>query len=311
MNHIVSIAQFDRKRFDRVFLLALHLRLIEEGQREPKIPVSELLKGTRVGLLHVRRMNETHLVGFQKAAQSLGAKVRPAFARDSGQMLSVLRKMRGENVDAVVLNHPDQEQLLELMEKAPLPIIKAGDPNGAQPLKAIVELKTLLDLGVPTKFFRVVLTGDFETLDLAAFVTALAAYKEAGLTYDFQLVFCAPKSRHPSESDIAWMAENNFRWRATTSIEDALSAAEAVYQGPVLESENPLVFVTPEDVRRFAKNPDDLAVFLPKSWPQGHVNPWKSVDLPGCVFTDNEALTYRLTQALLLHTLKPDWPHPE
>ncbi|WP_370590199.1 aspartate carbamoyltransferase [Tessaracoccus sp. SD287] len=140
--HLLSVAQFDRDRLERLFELADVVDPIAGRQS-----VCTVLDGAVLGSLFFEPSTRTRL-SFESAFLRLGGEVTTTtgFTFSSmakGESIEDTSRVISGYSDVLVVRHPDEGSVAQFAAASTVPVMNAGDGAGEHPSQALLDSYTL------------------------------------------------------------------------------------------------------------------------------------------------------------------------
>ncbi len=226
---ILSLKEFERNEFFRVFEVAEKLEPIARNRRN-----SELLKektlvaafyqpSTRTRLAHEAAMHRLggHVVGFADPKMTRAGDFYQESIKDTVKMLEYYG-------DAIVMRHFQQGAPHEAAKWASIPVINGGDGWGEHPTQILTDLYTVLREKGRIDGLKWLAVGDMRMRTMHSLGYALSQF-------DCPITFVAPPDMGLTPEFKAEMKQLSVNFDEKEHVEQAIAAADVILVEPVVQ----------------------------------------------------------------------------
>ncbi len=226
---ILSLKEFERNEFFRVFEVAEKLEPIARNRRN-----SELLKektlvaafyqpSTRTRLAHEAAMHRLggHVVGFADPKMTRAGDFYQESIKDTVKMLEYYG-------DVIVMRHFQQGAPHEAAKWASIPVINGGDGWGEHPTQILTDLYTVLREKGRIDGLKWLAVGDMRMRTMHSLGYALSQF-------DCPITFVAPPDMGLTPEFKAEMKQLSVHFDEKEHVEQAIAAADVILVEPVVQ----------------------------------------------------------------------------
>ena len=226
---ILSLKEFERNEFFRVFEVAKELEPIARNRRN-----SDLLKektlvtafyqpSTRTRLAHEAAMHRLggHVTGFSDAKMTRAGDWYQESIKDTVKMLEFYG-------DVIVMRHFQQGAPQEAAKWASVPIINGGDGWGEHPTQILTDLYTVLQEKGRIDGLKWLAVGDMRMRTMHSLGYALTQF-------DCPITFVAPPDMSLTEEFKAELRQYNLNFKEADHVEQAIAEADVILVEPVVQ----------------------------------------------------------------------------
>ena len=226
---ILSLKEFERNEFDRVFEIAARLEPIARNRQN-----SDMLKGktlvtafyqpsTRTRLAHESAMHRLggHVTGFSDAKMTRAGDFYQESIKDTVKMLEFYG-------DVIVMRHFQQGAPMEAAKWASVPIINGGDGWGEHPTQILTDLYTVLREKGRIDGLKWLAVGDMRMRTMHSLGYALSQF-------DCPITFVAPPDMSLTPEFKAELSQYSVNWKEAEHVEQAIAEADVILVEPVVQ----------------------------------------------------------------------------
>jgi aspartate carbamoyltransferase catalytic subunit len=226
---ILSLKEFEREEFFRVFQVAEHLEPIARDRRN-----SDLLKhktlvtafyqpSTRTRLAHEAAMHRLggHVTGFSDAKMTRAGDFYQESIKDTVKMLEFYG-------DVIVMRHFQQGAPHEAAKWASIPIINGGDGWGEHPTQILTDLYTVLREKGRIDGLKWLAVGDMRMRTMHSLGYALTQFA-------CPITFVAPPDMSLTDEFKAELRQYSLDFREADHVEQAIADADVILVEPVVQ----------------------------------------------------------------------------
>jgi len=226
---ILSLKEFERNEFFRVFEVAKELEPIARSRRN-----SELLKektlvtafyqpSTRTRLAHEAAMHRLggHVTGFSDAKMTRAGDFYQESIKDTVKMLEFYG-------DAIVMRHFQQGAPHEAAKWASIPIINGGDGWGEHPTQILTDLYTVLVEKGRIDGLNWVAVGDMRMRTMHSLGYAMSQFA-------CPITFVSPPEMSPTEEFKSELRQLSVDFSEAEHIEQVIAKADVILVEPVVQ----------------------------------------------------------------------------
>lgn len=228
---ILSLKDFDRAEFSRIFEVADELAPIARNRRN-----SDLLKdktlvtafyqpSTRTRLAHEAAMHRLggHVTGFSDAKMTRAGDFYQESIKDTVKMLEYYG-------DVIVMRHFQQGAPQEAAKWASVPIINAGDGWGEHPTQVLTDLYTVLNEMGTIDGLTFLCIGDMRMRTMHSISYALTQF-------DCKVIYVAPPEMSLTDEFKAELKNYNLQFVEAPHVGDVIQEADVIYMEPVVQAD--------------------------------------------------------------------------
>ncbi len=226
---ILSLKDFERNEFERVFETARDLEPIARSRRnsdmlrEKTLVTAFYQPSTRTRLAHEAAMIRLggQVTGFADAKMTRAGDFYQESIKDTVKMLEFYG-------DVIVMRHFQQGAPHEAAKWASVPIINGGDGWGEHPTQILTDLYTVLKEKGRIDGLKWLAVGDLRMRTMHSL-----AY---GLTqFDCPITFVSPPDMSLTEEFKAELHQFNLNFREVEHVEQAIGEADVILVEPVVQ----------------------------------------------------------------------------
>jgi aspartate carbamoyltransferase catalytic subunit len=226
---ILSLKDFERNEFSRVFEVAKTLEPIAKSRRN-----SDLLKdktlvtafyqpSTRTRLAHEAAMHRLggHVTGFADAKMTRAGDFYQESIKDTVKMLEFYG-------DVIVMRHFQQGAPHEAAKWASIPIINGGDGWGEHPTQILTDLYTVWQEKGRLDGLKWLAVGDMRMRTMHSLGYALTQF-------DCPITFVAPPNMSLTDEFKAELKQYSLNFKEVEHVEQAIAEADVILVEPVVQ----------------------------------------------------------------------------
>jgi aspartate carbamoyltransferase catalytic subunit len=226
---ILSLKDFERHEFERVFDVAEELRPYAENRQNTDLLVEKTLvtafyqPSTRTRLAHEAAMHRLggHVTGFADPKMTRAGDFYQESIKDTVKMLEFYG-------DVIVMRHFQQGAPHEAAKWASIPIINGGDGWGEHPTQILTDLYTVYREKGQIDGLRWLAVGDMRMRTMHSL-----AY---GLTqFDCPITFVSPPDMSLTEEFKAEIEQYSLNFTEAEHVEQAIAEADVILVEPVVQ----------------------------------------------------------------------------
>ncbi|MFZ3150908.1 MAG: aspartate carbamoyltransferase [Anaerolineaceae bacterium] len=226
---ILSLKDFERNEFFRVFEVAQELEPIARSRRNSNLLAEKTLvtafyqPSTRTRLAHEAAMHRLggHVTGFSDAKMTRAGDFYQESIKDTVKMLEFYG-------DVIVMRHFQQGAPQEAARWASIPIINGGDGWGEHPTQILTDLYTVLSEKGHLDGLKWLAVGDMRMRTMHSL-----AY---GLTqFDCPITFVAPPEMSLTPEFKEELKQYNLNFKEAEHVEQAIAEADVILVEPVVQ----------------------------------------------------------------------------
>ncbi len=226
---ILSLKEFEREEFFRVFQVAEELEPIARDRRNSDILANKTLvtafyqPSTRTRLAHEAAMHRLggHVTGFSDAKMTRAGDWYQESIKDTVKMLEYYG-------DVIVMRHFQQGAPAEAARWASVPVINAGDGWGEHPTQVLTDLYTVLREKGTIDGLTFLCIGDMRMRTMHSI--------SYGLTqFDSEVIYVAPPEMSLTEEFKAELKGYNLRFTEAEHVAQVIHKADVIYMEPVVQ----------------------------------------------------------------------------
>ncbi len=228
---ILSLKDFERNEFERVFAVADELRPIAERRRNDDLLKEKTLltafyqPSTRTRLATEAAMHRLggHVLGFSDAKMTRAGDFYQESIKDTVHMLEYYG-------DVIAMRHFQQGAPAEAARWASIPVINCGDGWGEHPTQVLTDLYTVRrELG-GIDGQRWLLVGDMRMRTMHSILYAFSQF-------DVEAYVCAPEDMSLLPEFKEEIAEKDVSFTEVESVEKVIGEVDVIYMEPVVQAD--------------------------------------------------------------------------
>jgi len=226
---ILSLRDFERNEFERVFEVCDELAPIARNRRNTDLLVGKTLltafyqPSTRTRMATEAAMHRLggHVLGFSDAKMTRAGDFYQESMKDTVHMLEFY-------ADVIAMRHFEQGAPAEAARWASVPVINCGDGWGEHPTQVLTDLYTTRQELGTLDGLTFLLVGDMRMRTMHSILYAMSQF-------DLQaLVVCPPEMSLLPEFK-AELDERSVRYTEVPSVAEAIADADVIYMEPVVQ----------------------------------------------------------------------------
>ncbi|MBN1217305.1 MAG: aspartate carbamoyltransferase [Anaerolineae bacterium] len=226
---ILSLKDFERHEFERVFDVAEELRPFAENRQNTDLLTEKTLvtafyqPSTRTRLAHEAAMHRLggHVTGFSDPKMTRAGDFYQESIKDTVKMLEYYG-------DVIVMRHFQQGAPHEAAKWASIPIINGGDGWGEHPTQILTDLYTVYREKGYLDGLRWLAVGDMRMRTMHSL-----AY---GLTqFDCPITFVSPPDMSLTDEFKAELEQYSLNFKEAEHVEQAIADADVILVEPVVQ----------------------------------------------------------------------------
>ena len=228
---ILSLKEFERADFERVFETCDELAPIAKGRRNTDLLKDKTLltafyqPSTRTRMSTEAAMHRLggHVLGFSDAKMTRAGDFYQESMKDTIHMLEFY-------ADVIAMRHFQQGAPAEAALWASIPIINCGDGWGEHPTQVLTDLYTIeKELGsIDGKTF--LLVGDMRMRTMHSILYALSQF-------DTKAYVVGPPEMSLTDEFMLELDARNVRYEAAESTEEVIAECDVIYMEPVVQAD--------------------------------------------------------------------------
>jgi aspartate carbamoyltransferase catalytic subunit len=226
---ILSLKEFEREEFFRVFQVAEHLEPIARDRRNSDLLSHKTLvtafyqPSTRTRLAHEAAMHRLggHVTGFSDAKMTRAGDFYQESIKDTVKMLEYYG-------DVIVMRHFQQGAPHEAAKWASIPIINGGDGWGEHPTQILTDLYTVLREKGHIDGLKWLAVGDMRMRTMHSLGYALTQF-------DCPITFVAPPDMSLTDEFKAELNQYSLNFKEAEHVEQAIGDADVILVEPVVQ----------------------------------------------------------------------------
>lgn len=221
--HVVSVAQFDRTRLERLYGLADACAEIAAGRGR-----SEAMRGRLLINLFFEPSTRTRL-SFGSAFLRLGGTVESTVDESfssmaKGETLEDTIRVIDGYADVIVLRHKEKGAARRASAVATRPVINAGDGPGEHPTQALLDLYTVRKERGAIDGLKIAMVGDLlNGRTVHSLARLLANFS------DVSIVFASPAILGMPEALLQELTQCGVKWSIAPTLHDAIAMSDVLY----------------------------------------------------------------------------------
>jgi aspartate carbamoyltransferase catalytic subunit len=226
---ILSLKEFERQEFFRVFEVAEELEPIARNRRNSTMLAEKTLvtafyqPSTRTRLAHEAAMHRLggHVTGFSDAKMTRAGDWYQESIKDTVKMLEFYG-------DVIVMRHFQQGAPQEAAKWASVPIINGGDGWGEHPTQILTDLYTVFREKGHIDGLNWVAVGDMRMRTMHSLAYALTQF-------DCPITFVAPPEMSLTEEFKSELRNYSLNFSEAEHIEQVIAKADVILVEPVVQ----------------------------------------------------------------------------
>jgi len=250
---ILSLKDFEREEFERVFEVAQRLEPMARDRRNGDLLKHKTLvtafyqPSTRTRLSHEAAFIRLggSVLGFADAKMTRAGDFYQESIKDTVHMLEFYG-------DALVMRHFQQGAPHEAAKWASIPVINAGDGWGEHPTQVLTDLYTLHRERGRIDGLNFLCVGDCRMRTMHSIGYALTQF-------DCEVTFVSPPDMALGEEYKKDFRAKGLRFREATHVDEGLGKADVVYMEPVVQADYTKGRVDATDVKK-GLTPDNFKI---------------------------------------------------
>jgi len=228
---ILSLKDFERDEFFRVFEVAEKLRPIAEERRNSDLLADKSLvtafyqPSTRTRLATEAAMHRLggHVLGFSDAKMTRAGDFYQESIKDTFHMLEYYG-------DVVAIRHFQQGAPAEAAKWASVPIINCGDGWGEHPTQVLTDLYTTWRERGRVDDLTFLLVGDMRMRTMHSILYAFSQF-------DVKAYVVAPPEMSLLPEFTAELDERSVQYEVADSVEKVIAESDVIYMEPVVQAD--------------------------------------------------------------------------
>ncbi len=226
---ILSLKEFERQEFFRVFEIADRLRPIADNRQNSDLCADKTLvtafyqPSTRTRLAHEAAMHRLggHVTGFSDAKMTRAGDFYQESIKDTVKMLEFYG-------DVIVMRHFQQGAPQEAAKWASIPIINGGDGWGEHPTQILTDLYTVLTEKGRIDGLKWLAVGDMRMRTMHSLGYALTQF-------DCPITFVSPPEMSLTDEFKAELEQYSLDFKIAEHVEQAIAEADVILVEPVVQ----------------------------------------------------------------------------
>ncbi len=226
---ILSLKDFEREEFFRVFQVAKDLEPIARDRRNSNLLANKTLltafyqPSTRTRLAHEAAMHRLggHVLGFSDAKMTRAGDFYQESIKDTVHMLEFYG-------DVIAMRHFQQGAPAEAARWASVPVINCGDGWGEHPTQVLTDLYTVQGERGRIDGLKFLCIGDMRMRTMHSISYALTQF-------DVEALYVAPPEMSLTEAFKDELRIRNLRFREAEHVEQVIGEADVIYMEPVVQ----------------------------------------------------------------------------
>ena len=226
---ILSLKEFERNEFERVFEVADELAPIARDRRNTDLLKEKTLvtafyqPSTRTRLAHEAAMHRLggHVTGFSDAKMTRAGDFYQEWIKDTVHMLEYYG-------DVIVMRHFQQGAPAEAAKWSSVPVINAGDGWGEHPTQVLTDLYTIENEMGTIDGLTFLLVGDMRMRTMHSMLYALSQY-------NVKAYLVAPPEMSITDEFKAEITAMGTMFEQVNSVHDVIGEADVIYMEPVVQ----------------------------------------------------------------------------
>ena len=226
---ILSLKEFERNEFFRIFEIAKELEPIARNRRNSNMLAEKTLvtafyqPSTRTRLAHEAAMHRLggHVTGFADAKMTRAGDFYQESIKDTVKMLEFYG-------DVIVMRHFQQGAPQEAAKWASIPVINGGDGWGEHPTQILTDLYTVLQEKGRIDGLNWLAVGDMRMRTMHSLGYALTQF-------DCPITFVSPPEMSLTPEFKADLEQYSLDFSEAEHVEQAIGMAEVILVEPVVQ----------------------------------------------------------------------------
>ena len=226
---ILSLKEFERQEFFRVFEIAKELEPIARNRRNSDILKEKTLvtafyqPSTRTRLAHEAAMHRLggHVTGFSDAKMTRAGDFYQESIKDTVKMLEFYG-------DVIVMRHFQQGAPHEAAKWASVPIINGGDGWGEHPTQILTDLYTVQREKGRIDGLKWLAVGDMRMRTMHSLAHALTQF-------DCPITFVSPPDMSLTDEFKKELQDYSLNYKEVEHVEQAIGDADVILVEPVVQ----------------------------------------------------------------------------
>jgi aspartate carbamoyltransferase catalytic subunit len=226
---ILSLKDFEREEFFRVFQVASQLEPIARSRRNTDMLAQKTMvtafyqPSTRTRLAHEAAMHRLggHVTGFSDAKMTRAGDWYQESIKDTVKMLEFYG-------DVIVMRHFQQGAPMEAAKWASVPIINGGDGWGEHPTQILTDLFTVLTEKGRIDGLKWLAVGDMRMRTMHSLAYALTQF-------DCPITFIGPEGMTLTDEFKTELRDYNLNFSEAEHVEQAIGEADVILVEPVVQ----------------------------------------------------------------------------
>jgi aspartate carbamoyltransferase catalytic subunit len=226
---ILSLKEFERQEFFRVFEIAEELEPIARNRRNSDLLADKTMvtafyqPSTRTRLAHEAAMHRLggHVTGFSDAKMTRAGDWYQESIKDTVKMLEFYG-------DVIVMRHFQQGAPAEAAKWASVPIINGGDGWGEHPTQILTDLYTVMREKGHIDGLKWLAVGDMRMRTMHSLGYALTQF-------DCPITFVAPPEMSLTPEFKAELKSYSLNFKEADHVEQAIAEADVILVEPVIQ----------------------------------------------------------------------------
>ena len=226
---ILSLKEFERQEFFRVFEVAQQLEPVARNRRNTDLLKDKTLvtafyqPSTRTRLAHEAAMHRLggHVTGFSDAKMTRAGDFYQESIKDTVKMLEFYG-------DVIVMRHFQQGAPHEAAKWASVPIINGGDGWGEHPTQILTDFYTVLREKGRIDGLKWLAVGDMRMRTMHSLAYGLSQF-------DCPITFVSPPDMSLTDEMKADLTNYNLNFREAEHVEQAIADADVILVEPVVQ----------------------------------------------------------------------------
>ena len=228
---ILSLKDFEREEFFRVFETAQHLEPIPKSRRNSDMLKEKTLvtafyqPSTRTRLAHEAAMHRLggHVTGFSDAKMTRAGDFYQETIKDTVHMLEYYG-------DVIAMRHFQQGAPQEAAKWASVPVINCGDGWGEHPTQVLTDLYTIWQQKGHLDGLKVLCVGDMRMRTMHSILYAFSQF-------DVEAFVVGPPEMSLLDEFKAELDQLSVQYQEKESVESCIADADVIYMEPVVQAD--------------------------------------------------------------------------
>jgi len=227
--HILSIKDFERHDFMRIFQVALELEPYARNRRNGDLLKQKTLvtafyqSSTRTRLSTEAAMCRLggHVIGFSDPKMTRAGDFYQESIKDTTKMLEYYG-------DVIAMRHFQQGAPAEAARWSSVPIINCGDGWGEHPTQALIDMFTIWREKGALDGLHILMVGDMRMRTMHSMLYAISKF-------DITATIVAPPEMSPAEEFRKELQHFNLKFDERPTIEEGIGNADVIYFEAVVQ----------------------------------------------------------------------------